>query len=64
MVWVVAKWTVCCWVVGRVYIYIYIGVRTRKLAEDKVLNIVDVDLKTVKITLTSAQCETVFHILR
>ena len=40
-----------------VYVYIYMVVKMRKFNENKVLNIVDVE-----ITLTSAQCDIVFHI--
>ena len=47
-----------------VYIYIYIVATTKEFSENKVLNIVRRRAITVKVTLTSARCDTVFHIRR
>ena len=46
------------------YVYIYIVVTTKEFSENKVLNIVKRRAMTVKVTLTSARCDTVFHIRR
>ena len=47
-----------------IYIYIYTVATTKEFSENKVLNIVKRRAITVKVTLTSARCDTVFHIRR
>ena len=47
-----------------IYTYIYILVTTKEFSENKVLNIVKRRAITNKLTLTSARCDTVFHIRR
>ena len=44
--------------------YIYIVVTTKEFSENKVLNIVKRRAITVKVTHTSARCDTKFHIRR